>query len=151
MFIVIEGADGFGKSTLVNRLVKAMNETMGHTVHYEFPRRETPVGKLIDLNLRGERPLPPDPNDLYSPSAIIQDKENALVFQCLHIADKYAASGEIAQHLRAGTNVVCGRWWQSAYVYGVDDSLDERWLRTVHENLVKPDLNVLLELSEEEM
>ena len=76
--------------------------------------------------------------------------EDALAFQCMMVADKYHAASEISRFLRSGVDVVCDRYWQSAYAFGGSDGLDEQWLLDVHEMMPKPDVNILLSLSPEE-
>jgi dTMP kinase len=143
-FIVVEGADGFGKSTQVRLLASAL-KSRGRSVEViSLPQYDRLTGCLIDLHLKQSVKL------IESDGSYPADKD-ALMFHCVHVADKYDAAAQIRQWLAGGIDVVCGRWWQSAYVYGFDDGLDAKWLRDVHASLLRADLNILFDLDEEEV
>ena len=55
MLIVLEGLDGAGKSTQVQRLRQYLSERFGSLEYIHFPRYEAPVyGDLISRFLRGD-------------------------------------------------------------------------------------------------
>jgi dTMP kinase len=138
-FIVLEGCDRFGKSTQVGLLAELFIKCGFKTRVFTFPNYSSLTGKVIDDHLHEKLSLR-HPNG----SLCYQD---GLVFQCVQTADKYAVAGQIIQALRNEEIVICGRWWQSAFVYGLDDGLDEKWLRDVHDCLPRADLNILLDCS----
>ena len=145
-FIVIEGPDRFGKSTQLDLLVDRLRE-MGHrTSRFSFPYYESETGSIIDAHLHDKLML--TESDSHS-SGTIRSRYDALVFQCVQTCNKYEVAAEISDHLRQGDFVVSGRWWQSAYVYGLDDGLDADWLDKVHACLPKADLNILLDYDPE--
>jgi thymidylate kinase len=147
--IVFEGADAVGKCEMSTRLVEEINKMPGRKAkRISFPRYETTVGKAILRHLKRDIAV------LEGPSMTrVYDKapEDALVFQCMMIADKYEAAMQIKQAMVAdGYDVVCDRWWQSAYAFGTSDGLDKQWLLDVHALLPQGDLNILLDVSAEE-
>jgi dTMP kinase len=57
LFIVVEGLDKAGKSTQCSKLARNL-EMEGHrTEILRFPDRNTAVGNLIDMYLKGQTPL----------------------------------------------------------------------------------------------
>ena len=145
-FIVLEGCDRFGKSTQVKLLMELFLKCGFKTRVFTFPNYGSATGKVIDDHLHDKIKVVRDVG-LYGRSL---DASDPLVFQCVQTADKYAVAGQIIQALRNDEIVICGRWWQSAFVYGLDDGLDEQWLRDVHDCLPKADLNILLDCSPDE-
>jgi dTMP kinase len=153
VLVVIEGPDAVGKNEMSTRLTEEIKRRGRSSTRISFPRYETPLGKLILMHLKNEVMLTdawrleghePDTKEVY------RSKEDALAFQCMMVADKYHAASEISKLLRANADVVCDRYWQSAYAFGASDGLDEQWLLEIHEMMPKPDLNILLTLSPEE-
>lgn len=140
--IVIEGADGAGKNTQSKRIVEHLR-AIGHTAHlYSFPRYGTPLGAAIRRHLMKEIALVEDP--------ATRAPEDAMMFQCLMLADKSDAAVSIREHLKNGDFVVCDRWIPSSYCYGKADGLDPEWLDRMHASLPVADLNIYLDVSPEE-
>ncbi len=155
--IVFEGADAVGKNEMSNRLLEAINTTPGRKAkRFSFPRYETPVGRAIlrhlknSIQVREEHTI--DSSDMQIDGETVYRKapEDALVFQCMMVADKYHAANEISMSLINGFDVICDRWWQSAYAFGSSDGLDPKWLEEIHKQLPRGDINILLDLSAEE-
>jgi dTMP kinase len=147
-FIVIEGSDRFGKSTQLDLLVVRLRE-MGHqTARFSFPFYNSKTGEIIDAHLHDKLALK-EYDPLRPSREADRSRHDALVFQCVQTCNKYEVAAEISNHLRQGDFVVSGRWWQSAYVYGLDDGLDASWLDKVHACLPKADLNILLDFDPE--
>jgi dTMP kinase len=65
-------------------------------------------------------------------------------------ADKMEASCDISNALLVGHTVICDRWWQSAYAFGVADGLDPGWLTRVHSELPQADINIFIDVPPEE-
>ena len=140
MFIVIEGPDQVGKTEQARRLVEYLAEprTPGRLVL--VPVAGPLTGRIARAWLgdqecvnAGRRPGIPRP---------------AVTFQCVQLVDKYAAVPAIERALRGGTDVVCCRWWQSAYAYGLDEGLP-RGSGSRHLQLTcryPADLNLLINL-----
>lgn len=149
MLIVIEGPDAVGKNEMSNRLTETIATTKGRSAtRISFPRYGTTLGKAILRHLKSEISM--HVRSTTMPCGHNLAPEDALAFQCMMVADKYHAASEISRFLRSGVDVVCDRYWQSAYAFGGSDGLDEQWLLDVHEMMPKPDVNILLSLSPEE-
>lgn len=169
MFIVLEGADRIGKTTQCAMLADHFARSGVVASSYTIPAYRTPTGEVISQYLRNllslserrfqsigggrfgvvvkERPAAVPAVEVAS----VKSPHEALVFQCVQTADKYAVASQILDDLRSGRTVVCCRWWQSAYVYGLDDGLDEEWLVRVHELLPRADVNILLHAGPESL
>lgn len=146
MFIVIEGCDRFGKSTQLDLLFGKLVQTGHRVVKFSFPFYDSDTGRAIDKHLHNQLFLAEPANFT---GKINVSQYDALAFQCIQTVNKYEAVSKINRHLREGAIVVCGRWWQSAYLYGLDDGLDQQWLIDVHSCLPMPDLNILLDYDPE--
>lgn len=173
-FIVIEGGDACGKNTQSKRLHERLvawlhNEqplVAGATVadrelatlmlpgplHMSFPRYDTPLGKAILRHLKGyvmlaeEHVRDSSDHEIDGTSYHVRAPEDALAFQCMMIADKYAAADKIELQLASGGHVVSDRWWQSGLIYGSSDGLDAQWLLDVYTSLPLADLNILIDV-----
>jgi dTMP kinase len=141
VIIAIEGPDGSGKSTVARRVV----ETLGLALQV-FPDRSTPVGRLIDLHLKGERwwvGLKEAPQGAVSAAEIHED---ALVFQALMTINRLEVGGLLSIAEKHRLDLVCDRYWQSGYVYGAADGLDPEWLINIHALLPQTVLNILIDV-----
>jgi Thymidylate kinase len=154
VFIVIEGCDRFGKSTQVEMLYQRFVHCGLKTKMFSFPNYASVTGKVISEHLHdkialAEKQRPQEVSILPRFGAQVSPHD-ALVFQCVQTCDKYAVASQISKVLRDGEIVVCGRWWQSAFVYGLDDGLDPLWLMDIHACMPQADLNLLLDFSPDE-
>ncbi len=117
MFIVLEGADGTGKSTLCSSLVKRLG-----AVHYA-----TPPKKQMEIRTSIDRNATADEHYRFYRDGV------------------YDASNEISDILNSGKDVVCDRYWLTTYTYhqimGIEVSADD------FKRVVMPDLTVLLTLN----
>jgi thymidylate kinase len=143
MFVVVEGIDLVGKTAQHELLVEHLRRR-GHLVSaYSFPAYDSPTGRAVSDYLRGELEVTTWDSDRYEAAPSPHD---ALVFQCLQLADKYAAAPEISRALSEGRTVVACRWWQSAHAYGLESGLDREWVGRTCALLPRADVNVLLDL-----
>lgn len=102
--IVIEGVDGCGKKTQT-ALLKAYLETKDITcVSYEFPRYNTPTGKLIREMLSGKKTSLFEKIDMYA-------------------NDRLAAREEIVDDLNSGKWVLCDRYVTSMVAYAAAEAV----------------------------
>jgi thymidylate kinase len=149
LLIAIEGADAVGKNEQSRRLTDALSATK-QTCRLSFPRYDTTVGGAILRHLKEEtRLVDTTKASSWDNNPLPLSVDDPLMFQCMMLADKVHAAASIRSML-AGGHVVLDRWWQSAYVYGSCDGLDETWLLQTHEFLPQADLNILLTLPVEE-
>jgi len=151
MFIVIEGADGVGKATQAAMVAAKFNRMGRQAEVFSFPRYKTPVGEMILRHLKGEIAIHQSLAShrvaaLDTLAHLVECFEDALAFQCMMIADKYAGALDINRALKQGVVAVADRWWPSAYAYGRADGLDTKWLLNVHAQLPQADLYILLDL-----
>ncbi len=106
--IVMEGADGSGKTTLAHALVSRLEMAGIPVIYFSFPGREpgTLGAEVYDLHHRSrERGV-----WAIHPASL----------QLLHIAAHIdAIETRILPKLRQGTHVVLDRFWWSTWVYGI--------------------------------
>jgi thymidylate kinase len=106
---------------------------------FKFPDRSYPFGELIYRHLAEEWWV--DSKD----SMEEVHRQNAMVFQALQMTNRL----EVLPALRAALkdrHVVCDRYWQSGYAYGVADGLDGDHLANLLSIMPEPDLNILFHM-----
>lgn len=142
-FIVIEGIDGAGKSTQVEKLVRWL-EAQGRAVEFlHFPRFDAPVyGDLIARFLRGEL-------------GRVEDVDPHLV-ALLFAGDREQAAPMVRTWLGEGRWVVMDRYVYSNVAYQCAKLSDTRareelrnWILNLefgHNRLPRPDLSLLLDV-----
>ncbi len=117
MFIVLEGHDGSGKSTLCPILAKKLN-----AIAYATPQK-----KFTEARYRVDRNASPEEHYAFYRNAI------------------YEASAEIKAILERGENIVSDRYWLTTYIYhavkGVAVRVDD------FKGIILPDLTILLSVS----
>lgn len=125
-FIVLEGIDGCGKTTIAKLLAKNLKALIT-----KEPTMQSVAGKKIHAILQHEKPAPAP-----------------LEFQKLYIADRLEHIEKIIKPaLTKSKTVICQRYALSTFAYGMAFGVAEKDLQ--HEFL-KPDLTILLDLSAEE-
>jgi len=143
MFIVIEGIDLIGKTAQYDLLVQHLRGRGLDVASFSLPAYHSPTGEAIREHLRGNVALTVQDDTLGLPSI---SEHDPLVFQSLQLVDKYAVAADVKLALEACQTVVCCRWWQSSYAYGVEDGFDGNWVRRTCSCLPRADVNVLLDL-----
>lgn len=143
MFIVLEGLDGAGKSTQVERLTKYFNDKGLKTKFIHFPETESPIfGELVAKFLRGELGA----NDQVNPHLV------ALIYA----GDRNNSKEKIQQWLDDGYVVIADRYVFSNIAFQCAK------LGTIHEQdrlanwilemefeyfkIPKPDLSIFLDV-----
>ncbi|RJQ25808.1 dTMP kinase [Candidatus Parcubacteria bacterium] len=137
--IVIEGNEGSGKSTQVERLAEALREK-DHKVFQTKEPSENPIGSFIrEKILSGEIKVPP------------------ISIQYMYCADRAIHLEEIKDYLKNGHIVVCDRYFWSSVAYGIADlNGDEDFyllslaILSPYHRFIKPDFTLYLEVSLEE-
>lgn len=132
LFIVLEGIDGSGKTTLARALKCELESVKGWVVRLTAEPTDGPVGSL----LRGE--------------GIDSPKAEAMLF----VADRACHTDEIRKLTEQGITVICDRYYastlayQSASLSGPD--LDYDLLVRMNESVTdEPDITILLDLDPE--
>ena len=103
MFIVIEGADRTGKSTLRGGLAKYYRERGYEVTELNFPDRTTPTGHLLDSLLKREDRT--------------EEKEEIAFGHLLFSANRWERAGVIRKKLESGVVVICDRYKLSGHIY----------------------------------
>lgn len=134
-FIVLEGLDRVGKSTLAKRLVEHLERIRKPVTHCRFPDRETPIGKVINEILTDK-----------DGSKRIDDHSMHLLFS----ANRWEHDRQIRNALLKGTTVVADRYSYSGIAYSsAKRGLSIDWCKEPEKGLPKPDLVIFLELPRE--
>ena len=143
-FILFEGVDRCGKTTQCSLLLKHLLSLSIAAIAMRFPERSTSVGQLIDSYLRSGKE--------------VDDRAVHLLFS----ANRWEASGGLAQHLANGNTVVCDRYAYSGVAFssaktkedrqcdGLADDLSVDWCMAPDKGLPAPDAVIFLDLSQEE-
>ncbi|MEK7579610.1 MAG: dTMP kinase [Patescibacteria group bacterium] len=138
-FVALEGIDGSGKDTLAVRLEEHFVEKHNLEVAVTEEPTQGSIGVLIRRMLDGEIP---------APSANI-------VFQALFIEDRaFHIQSLIRPKLLRNNLVISVRYWLSTIAYGMLDGTAAEYIafhrRVVGEELIVPDLTIILDLETEE-
>ena len=130
LFVVLEGIDGSGTTTQMNRLANHFRNE-GLTVHTTAEPSTHPIGKMIRDVLEKRQTLPPDGLAL----AFAADRLDHL-------------EKEIEPALQAGTLVIADRYVLSSLAY---QSLTARleWVVSINSQARSPDISFLLQVSPE--
>jgi dTMP kinase len=135
MFITLEGIEGSGKTTQIDRLVEFLEDRGSECV-----TTRQPGGTLIGENIR----------------SILLDPVNSalepMTELLLYMADRSQHIYELIRPcLKAGKTVVCDRYFDATVVYqGFARGLNLELIRQLHQILfddLKPDVTLLLDLA----
>lgn len=133
MIIVIEGGDQAGKLTQATLLYKALTKNKIATKLFHFPDYKTPIGKKIKQYLDGK-------HDAFPPQVI----------HCLLAANRWEKLSEILTAQENNSVLIMNRYYHSNLVYGQANGLKQRWLENLDHGLPKPDLVILLDVTQRE-
>ena len=124
VFVVVEGPNGVGKTTVCQALTKAL-VAIGTRVHATAEPTQTSLGRAIrEL----EPSMPP----------------RALALSCA--ADRYDhLTREVEPRLAESVLVVCDRYVPSSLVLQRSDGLDLEWIWSLNDCAIRPQLTVYLE------
>lgn len=137
VFIALEGIDGSGKSTQA-ALLKELFEKAGHKIHLTCEPTDSPIGLLIRKIFKHE--LEADHRTIAA--LFVADRLDHILNQ----------NDGILKKLEQGYTVISDRYYFSSYAYqGTHAPLD--WVisaNSLSAELLKPDLNVFIDISPEE-
>jgi len=131
-FVVIEGADRVGKDVQAKILTERLVRSGVSAERFTTPDYSTPVGQAISEHLRTHK---------------LEGRTSAEAreLECLQAACRYQVAARVRAAMSAGMWAVCARWWPSAIVYGrLDGLVLQDWIVKTYEELLQPDLYVLL-------
>ncbi|GAB4291277.1 MAG: thymidylate kinase [Marinilabiliales bacterium] len=142
-FIVIEGLDGSGKSTQVNKLIEYYKNNNIKYKYLHFPRTDAPYfGELIARFLRGEFGS--------------LDKVDPYIVALLYAGDRHHASEEMKSWLNEGYSIILDRYVYSNIAYQCAKILNaneqnklKNWILSLEYNyfkLPKPDITIFLDV-----
>jgi dTMP kinase len=133
-FVVLEGLDGAGTTTQVQRIADAL-QSEGLPVRITREPSDGPVGLLIRQALTGRLGLPHRAGPL---------SEEALAL--LFAADRRDhVDAEIAPALEQGQWVLCDRYLLSSLAYQ-GSALSMAWVESLNQTVLVPDVTLFLEV-----
>lgn len=130
--IVIEGADGSGRSTQINRLVEWL-EGCGHATIQVGLKRSTLVSEELDRAQHGN----------------VLSRTTLSLFYATDCADQL--ENVILPSLRAGRMVLADRYIYTLMVRDLVRGMDEEWLKNLYGMALVPDAVFYLNVSPEEL
>ena len=130
--IVIEGADGSGRSTQISRLVEWLEGT-GHATLQVGLKRSTLVSEQLEQAQQGN----------------ILSRTTLSLFYATDFADQLEHA--ILPALRAGAVVLADRYIYTLMARDLVRGMDERWLRNLYGIALVPDAVFYLEVSPEQL
>lgn len=137
--IILEGADGCGKTTIG----KIVSEVMDYNF-IEFPNDNTVTGPYIrEWLINNWEAFYTSSGEKTESDKSEQELLNAILFQCLHTVNRL----ECLKEIKSDVPTVFSRCWQSSYVYGSLDGLDPEFILQISEQFMMPSLNILLDVS----
>lgn len=142
-FIVIEGLDGAGKSTQIQRLKRLFDTLHIDSFYLHFPRPDAPVfGELISRFLRGEFGA--------------KETVDPYLVSLIYAGDRKDAAPVIQKNIEAGRFVLVDRYVLSNIAYQCsklparkDQERLRKWilhLEYTYYQIPKPDLNIFLDV-----
>ncbi|MFM7215934.1 MAG: dTMP kinase [Verrucomicrobiota bacterium] len=130
--IVIEGADGSGRSTQISRLVEWLEGT-GHATLQVGLKRSTLVSEQLEQAQQGN----------------ILSRTTLSLFYATDFADQLEHA--ILPALRAGAVVLADRYIYTLMARDLVRGMDEKWLRNLYGIALVPDAVFYLEVSPEQL
>lgn len=118
-YVVIEGIDGSGKTTLADNLVKEINETEESAVKLQEPYNEEIIKIINEVKENGDE---------------IRDEETILAN--LFAADRLCLKDLIFDYTYAGVHVICDRSKYSSYAY---QDIDLLYNSMINRKMMDPD------------
>lgn len=158
MNFVFEGPDGCGKDSVANLVAKHLEVANGRLapVRLNFPNDNGYTGPMIrsylrkawHVSVKSHWDSKEEKGDFELNT--FDDEASALAFQALQVANRMEVMPMLARSASSFTyHTVMARYWQSAWVYGQLDGLDEAFLTNVHAAMAPGNYNFLLDVPAE--
>ena len=133
-FVVLEGIDRSGKSTLSNEIaallaIKGLKPN--DILQLSFPNRNSTTGKLLDSFLKSKLDL--------------KLEAQHLIFS----ANRWEMSDYIDQARKDGKIIICDRYFYSGIVYSTANGVNYDWTRLADQGLPQPDYVFFIDISPE--
>lgn len=128
LFIVFEGIDRSGKTTLSSRLLEHISKTNPNCILIRFPCRTNITGTIINSVLTNKVDLP--------------DETMHLLFS----ANRWEESNRIERFLNNNGIVISDRYYDSGIVYSIAKGLDEDWCKQSDKGLPEPDFKFFIDI-----
>lgn len=129
-FLVLEGIDGSGKSTIAE-IIKRNIEKLGIRTYITREPTESPTGQIlkkymdiVHYSLR---------NPIYEALLFATDR----IYHLTHL---------IIPLLKKGYLVICDRYVYSSLAYQSINGVDETWIGIINKYILKPDLAIFLDV-----
>lgn len=119
-FIVIDGIDGSGKTTIC----KMMN------INKNFICTNEPSGFFREI----------------IKSDLLKNKVSPIVDSMLFAIDRYFHTNEIKNLIESGINVISDRYILSSYAYQIASGLTKEFIDLINVNVIIPDLTIILDI-----
>ncbi len=129
LFVVIEGIDGAGKTTLANKLADKIKKHFGKEVHLTTEPSHMKIGKLLREYLKTSTSI---------------KEVDALLFAADRLEHYYH---EILPELHAGKIVISDRYALSSIAYQGAQGIPVPWIEEINRNAPNPDVTILLDVS----
>mgnify|MGYP001772824834 FL=1 len=129
-YIVIEGIDGSGKTTVANILKDILNQK-GYKVFLTKEPFRSDIKEIIKKIV----------------SEGIYDKFYGYSLACLFTSDRFLHNKVIEEYLREGYIVISDRSYHSTFCYqGIYEGFNIEWLKCITKPLRKPDVVIILDV-----
>ena len=148
--IVIEGTDCSGKQTQTELLQKRLNDLNLNCIRIDFPRYDTPTGKIVGVPYLGKPEVCPS---YFTEGAVNVDPKVASLY---YAADRKYNIGEVIEYLDKGYFVILDRYTTSNLAHQGSKILDKderfnmyQWIDKLEYwllQLPKPDKTIFLHL-----
>lgn len=126
LFIVLEGIDGAGKTSVANKLVEDL-ESAGYRVVYTYEPYDTLYIEILKKQYNEYR--------------------DAFLDALTYAADRLIHLKKvILPHLREGAIVICDRYFYSSVAYQTAQGASLDWVLEVNSFALKPDLAIYLDV-----
>ncbi len=128
-FIVFEGLDGSGKTTIVKMLCDKLNEKGIKALSFKEPGDDNSIGRAFREMSKRSSELPP------------------LTSAHLLAAERFWRSQQISRWLEEGYTVIADRFYLSGMVYCGAEGLSFEKFAAIHHGIIKPDFYIYLDIS----
>lgn len=143
IFIVVEGIDRSGKSTLICRIEKELKLRGIYVEAIRYPNRQNMTGSLIDRILRQKEKISKEAMHLLFSANRWEDAEKVKAF--LEGENEEENNSEINGMLGKYRVLLCDRYILSGVAYASADNISQEKVVLYDEGLAVPDLTLFID------